>query len=263
LPRGPAPEGEPLATLRVCGLTCLHQSGGGIRGVDACLPGGTLTVVTGRVGAGKTTLLRAVLGLLPAEAGEIRWNDRIVPDPATFFRAPHAAYVPQVPRLSSEPLVDNILMGWPASDAELDQAVRQAVLEDDIPDLSHGLDTVVGPRGVRLSGGQIQRAAAARAFVRKPRLLVLDDLSSALDVETERLLWDRLLAQRDVTILAVSHRREALARADQVILIRDGEVAAHGTLTELLTTSDEMRVLWAAEVKVEEDREYRIPRHGP
>jgi ATP-binding cassette subfamily B protein len=110
---------------------------------------------------------------------------------------------------------------------------------------------------VRLSGGQIQRAAAARAFIRAPQLLVVDDLSSALDVETERLLWDRLLARRDVITLAVSHRREALARADQIILMRDGEVAAQGTLTELLVGSDEMRRLWTAEAEADRNRAHR------
>lgn len=251
LPVDQPSSGEPLEALHVCGLHYRHPGGGGIRAVDVQLHAGTLTVVTGKIGSGKSTLLRAILGLLPPDEGTIRWNNRAVLDLADFFRPPRSAYVPQVPRLFSESLLDNILMGWSASDSELNEAIRLAVLEADVPGLSDGLETVVGPRGVRLSGGQIQRAATARAFIRQPQLLVVDDLSSALDVETERQLWDRLLARRDVTTLAVSHRREALARADQIIVMRDGEVAARGTLTELLARSDEMRRLWETETRSE------------
>jgi ATP-binding cassette subfamily B protein len=108
-----------------------------------------------------------------------------------------------------------------------------------------GLATVVGPRGVRLSGGQVQRVAAARMFVRDADLIVLDDLSSALDVDTEALLWERVQEQRGKTVLAVSHRRAVLAAADRIVVLRDGRVESDGALGQLLETSPEMRDLWA------------------
>jgi ABC-type multidrug transport system fused ATPase/permease subunit len=238
---------DPLQRLEVRGLSHWFPDGGeGLEGVAFDVERGSFTVVTGKIGSGKSTLVRALLGLVPAD-GDVLWNGKPVEDPASFFIPPRSAYTAQVPRLFSESLADNIALGQRVARERLREAVQLAVLDPDLERLEAGEQTMVGARGVKLSGGQVQRSAAARMLATEAELLVFDDLSSALDVHTETELWQRLLTKRDVTCLVVSHRRAALSRADQILLMDGGKIVDRGALSDLLKRSELMRSLWAEE----------------
>lgn len=237
-------EGIPLETLEVVDLSFRYPGAqAGIEGLSFSLRRGDFVVITGRVGSGKTTLLRVLLGLLPKTSGEVLWNGQPVEDLASFFTPPHSSYTAQIPRLFSETLRDNVLLG-DTHDDHLLPALKCAAMEFDLATLENGVGTMVGARGVKLSGGQVQRVSAARMFARGADLMIFDDLSSALDVATEKQLWRSLLSETEATCLVVSHRRPALLRATQILVLENGRITARGTLNELLATCAEMRRIW-------------------
>jgi ABC-type multidrug transport system fused ATPase/permease subunit len=158
----------------------------------------------------------------------VRWNGQEVGDPQTFLRPAQVAHVAQVPRVLSGTFADNVRLGYdrafvgPVTDARLSEDVEEA----------GGPDSVVGHRGVRLSGGQVQRLALARALAADAELLLADDVSSALDAATEIELW-AALRQRRTTVIGATAKRAALAQADRVVVLVDGEIAADGPWTDL------------------------------
>jgi ATP-binding cassette subfamily B protein len=225
-PEPTRPRRIPLERLEVRGLTITER---GLEDVEFVVARGELVVVRGPVGSGKSSLLRAVIGLIGVDSAEVMWNGTPIDDRAAFFIPPQCAYVAQVPRMFAESLLDNLRLGHDLDIASIHSGIALAAFDRDVSALPQGLDTMVGARGVRLSGGQLQRAAGARAMAHSPELLVLDDLTSALDVDTELEMWERL-ANSGITVIAASNRPVALARADRIIDLGNGAPArAHST----------------------------------
>jgi len=226
-PPMPAPR-KSLQRLDLVGVSAVHDDGTrGVTGVALTVEAGELVLLLGQVGSGKSSLLSALCGLV-GHTGQIRWNGVDVADAQTFLRPGQVAYVAQVPMVLSGTFADNVRLDH---DRDVRRAVVDARLESDVAEAG-GVDALVGHRGVRLSGGQVQRLALARALAVEPELLLADDISSALDAATEVELWTSLRA-RGITVLGATSKRAALARADRVVVLVDGAVAATGPWTEL------------------------------
>lgn len=228
----PAPAGRvALRRLQLEGVTAVHDDGTvGVRDVTLSVEAGSLVLLVGRVGSGKSSLLSALVGLVDHE-GAIRWNDTEVGDPQLFLRPGQVAHVAQVPRVLSGTFTDNVTLGHDRGSVSLGSAIRDARLDRDVREAG-GTGALVGHRGVRLSGGQVQRLALARALATEAELVVADDVSSALDAKTELELWSAL-RERGATVVGCSAKRSALALADVVVVLEDGQVAATGPWSEL------------------------------
>ncbi|MFW6774589.1 ATP-binding cassette domain-containing protein [Nocardioides sp. CPCC 205120] len=219
---------EPLRTLELRGFAAVHDDGTrGVVDVDLTVRAGELVLLLGQVGSGKSSLLGAVAGLVD-HTGTLRWNGRPVGDPEHFLRPAQVAHVAQVPRVLSGTFDDNVRLDH---DRAVGPAVTTARLGPDV-EAAGGPDALVGHRGVRLSGGQVQRLALARALACEPELLVADDVSSALDARTEVELW-RGLRERGTTVLGATSKRAALVQAHRVVVLVDGAVVADGPWADL------------------------------
>ncbi|MFI2363138.1 ATP-binding cassette domain-containing protein [Promicromonospora sp. NPDC019610] len=217
-----------LRELRLDGVTATHDDGTvGVSGVDLTVRRGELVLVVGRVGSGKSSLLGALSGLVDV-GGRLSWNGATVTDPQTFLRPPRVAHVAQVPHVVSGTVADNVRLDH---DRPVDGPVRSAGLDRDVAEAG-GTGTVVGHRGLRLSGGQVQRLGLARALATGSDLLLVDDVSSALDAVTEAEVWTGLRAA-GTTVLGTTSRAATLAVADRVVVLDGGRVAAVGRWRDL------------------------------
>ena len=229
-PAAALPEpGVGLTELTLRGFSARHDDGTiGVEGVDLTVKRGELVLLLGQVGSGKSSLLGALAGLIHYD-GDLAWNGEVVADPETFLRPQRVALVSQVPRVMSGTFADNVRLDF--ADRSLEGPLEAARMVRDVDDAG-GVDAMVGHRGVRLSGGQVQRLALARALATDSDLLLADDVSSALDASTEIELWDSLRA-RGTTVLGSTSKKAALARADRVVVLENGTIAASGLWRDL------------------------------
>ena len=224
----PAPR-HPLQRLQLHGFSAVHENGAvAVQDLDLTVDRGQLVLVVGPVGAGKSSLLRALAGIVH-HTGSLVWNGEAVTEPEMFLRPNQVGYVAQLPRVLSGSIAENIQLGH---EIDPQAAVTTAQLDHDLAAAGSGLGLMIGHKGTRLSGGQMQRLALARALAPQTEVLIADDVSSALDVTTELDLW-RALRGHGVTVIGSTSKRAALRQADKVVVLIGGRSVAQGSWAAL------------------------------
>jgi ABC-type multidrug transport system fused ATPase/permease subunit len=204
-------------------------------GVSTRVRPGEVIALVGSTGAGKTTLCSLLVHLFDPTSGEVRLGGAPLHDvdPEALRRA--TALVFQESFLFADTVRENLAMGDDVTEADIWATLEIARARTFVERLPQGLDEVIGERGVTLSGGQRQRIALARALLRRPRVLLLDDATSAVDATVERAILDGLRGSVAATTIVVAHRVSTIALADRVLLLDGGRIAAEGTHRELLS----------------------------
>jgi len=218
------------------GVSLIYPSGRALDGVDLYIPAGATIAVVGHTGSGKSTLVGLVPRLMDPTAGAVYVDgiDLRELDPAELRR--NIGFVPQETFLFSATLAENIAFGVEnASEEEIKRAAEMAGLAGDIESFPEGYKTMVGERGITLSGGQKQRTAIARALLRDPRILILDDALSSVDTLTEeRILTSLTAVMRGRTVILISHRVSTVQGADSIVVLEKGRIVEQGTHDELV-----------------------------
>ena len=204
-------------------------------GLNIDIPAGKTVAIVGRTGSGKTTLALLLARLWDPKSGSIRIDGRDLKDFARFELPKEVAFVAQEAFLFDDTVRGNIALGLEVADDSISTAAALAGASDFVADLPRGLDTPIGERGASLSGGQRQRLALARALVRKPRLLILDDATSAVDPSVERAILERLRdAAMPSTVVIVAYRPSSIRLADEVVFVSAGRVVDQGSHADLM-----------------------------
>lgn len=227
-----------------------------LKNISFKLNSGKTLALMGPTGSGKTTLLQLLSKTYLPHSGKVSLGDFSLQEYVQKDIRDIMGVVPQQPFLFSDTIAHNIRFGKPdATEQEIEKAAKQAAVHDNIVDFTAGFETMLGERGITLSGGQKQRISIARALIKNPKILLLDDCLSAVDTETEEAILNELKENnKDTSIIIVCHRVSSAKNADFIMILKDGEIAQYGTHTELVNKAGYYKELYE-EQRLEEGKD--------